>query len=158
MTGLRRKDKEIKDRAEIEEVLREAQVGRLGTSADGQPYVVPLSFVHHDGKIIFHGAREGKKMEDIARNPRVCFEVDAGEAIQLDDPCSFSFRYRSVIANGTARVIEDPESSLEALRVLVEKYSPGNGEKLTLERIERSKNMVVVEIAVDDMVGKNSPV
>ena len=78
MTGLRRKDKEIKDRAEIEEVLREAQVGRLGTSVDGQPYVVPLSFAYHDGNIIFHGAREGKKMEDIARNPRVCFEVDTG--------------------------------------------------------------------------------
>jgi len=158
MTGLRRKEKEIKDKGEIEEVLRDAQIGRLGTSVDGQPYVVPLSFAYHDGKIIFHGAREGKKMEDIARNPRVCFEVDNGEAIPSDDPCGFSFRYRSVIANGTAKIIEDPKTSLEALRILVDKYSPGKGEKLTLERIERSKNMVVVEIAVDEMVGKKSPV
>ena len=97
-------------------------------------------------------------MEDIAMNPRVCFEVDTGEAIHSDDPCSFSFRYRSVIANGTAKVIDDPGTSLEALRVLVEKYSPGNGGKLSLDRIERSKNMVVVEIAVDQMVGKKSPV
>ncbi len=73
MTELRRKDKEIKDKTEIEAVLREATVGRLGTSRDDVPYVVPISYVYHSGKIIIHGAKQGKKMEDIAANPRVCF-------------------------------------------------------------------------------------
>ena len=157
MTGLRRAEKEIRDRGEVEAVLTEAEVGRLGTCADGEPYVVPLSFTYSDGRIVFHGAREGKKMKNIAGNPRVCFEVDVAEAMPSEDPCGYSFRYRSVIANGEAEVIEDHERRVEALRLLVEKYAPGKGEALTEERVGRFKNLAVVEITIDEMVGKRSP-
>jgi nitroimidazol reductase NimA-like FMN-containing flavoprotein (pyridoxamine 5'-phosphate oxidase superfamily) len=157
MTSLRRPDKEMRDRAEVEKALREAEVGRLGTSVDGQPYVVPLSFAYHDGKIVFHGAKIGKKMENIARNPKVCFEADTSEIIPADDPCRFTHRYRSVIANGTARVIEDPSEKAAALRLLVEKYAPGKGSQMTEERVGAFDNLAVVEINIAEMVGKKSP-
>jgi nitroimidazol reductase NimA-like FMN-containing flavoprotein (pyridoxamine 5'-phosphate oxidase superfamily) len=157
MTGLRRKDKEIKDKAEIEAVLREAKVGRLGTSRDNTPYVVPVSYVYEDDKIIIHGAKQGKKMEDIQANPRVCFEVDTSEIISSEDPCNYSYRYRSGIANGTARMLEDPPDKLQGLRLLTEKYAPGKGSKLTEEHMNMYFNLNVVEITVHDMVGKKSP-
>ena len=157
MTGLRRADKEIKDPREVEAVLREAEVGRLGTCVDGRPYVVPLSFAYRDGGILFHGAAEGKKMRDIARNPRVCFEVDVAELLPSENPCNFNFRYRSVIANGTARVIEDEEGRIEDLKLIVEKYAPGMGDRLGVDEVERFKNLTVVEITIDEMVGKKSP-
>ncbi len=158
MTGLRRADKEIGDIAEVEEVLRKAIVGRLGTCSGCRPYIVPLSFVYHEGKIYFHGSAEGKKMADIARNPRVCFEVDESELMPAEDPCSFNFRYRSVIVDGKTRVIEDPIERLAALRLLVEKYALGKGGMLTEERIKRSASLAVVEIMIEEMVGKKSPV
>jgi len=157
MAGLRRADKEIRDRAEVDAVLREAMVGRLGTCSDGRPYVVPLSFAYHEGKIYFHGAVEGKKMADISRNPRVCFEVDESELVPAEDPCNFNFRYRSVIADGKARVIEDPAERLAALRLLVEKYAPGKGGTLTEERVRGSASLAVVEIKIEEMAGKKSP-
>ena len=157
MAGLRRADKEIRDRAEVDAVLREAAVGRLGTCSEGRPYVVPLSFVYHEGKIYFHGAAEGKKMADIARNPKVCFEVDESELMPAEDPCNFNFRYRSVIADGTARVVGDPAERLAALRLLVEKYAPGKGGALTEERVRGSASLAVVEITIEEMVGKKSP-
>ena len=157
MTGLRRKDKEIKDKAEIEQVLGEATVGRLGTSKDDTPYVVPVSYVYHEGKIIIHGAKQGKKMDDIAANPRVCFEVDTSEIIRSDDPCNYSYRYRSVIANGTAKILDDPEKRLEMLRLLTERYAPGQGSDLTEEHLKKNWNLNVVEIMIRDMVGKKSP-
>lgn len=157
MTSLRRPDKEMKDMADVEKALREAKVGRLGTSVDGQPYVIPLSFAYHDGKIVFHGAKIGKKMENIARNPKVCFEVDTSEIISADNPCRFTYRYRSVIANGTARVIEDPSEKAAALRLLVEKYAPGKGSQMTEERVGAFDNLAVVEINIVEMVGKKSP-
>jgi len=157
MTGLRRPEKEIKDKGEVEKVLVEAEVGRLGTSADGRPYVVPLSFAYHDGKIVIHGAKIGKKMENIARNPRVCFEVDTSEIIPSDNPCGFTYKYRSVIADGTARVIEDPAEKAASLRLLVEKYAPGKGSQMTEERVAAFDNLAVVEITVEEMVGKKSP-
>lgn len=157
MTSLRRADKEIKDPREVEAVLREAEVGRLGTCVDGRPYVVPLSFAYRDGRILFHGAAEGKKMRDIAMNPRVCFEVDVAELLPAENPCNFNFRYRSVIANGTARVIEDEEGRIEDLKLIVEKYAPGMGDRLGVDDVERFKNLAVVEITIDEMVGKKSP-
>jgi nitroimidazol reductase NimA-like FMN-containing flavoprotein (pyridoxamine 5'-phosphate oxidase superfamily) len=157
MTGLRRKEKAIKDKSEVEAVLREATVGRLGTSRDGTPYVVPVSYVYDDGKIIIHGAKQGKKMEDIASNPRVCFEVDESEIIASDDPCNYSYRYQSVIANGTARILEDPNEKLDGLRLLTEKYAPGKGLELTDEHFRKYWNLNVVEINIHKMVGKKSP-
>ena len=157
MTGLRRPEKEIKDKAEVERALREAEVGRLGTSADGQPYVVPISFAYHDGKIVIHGAKIGKKMENIAMNPRVCFEVDTSEIIPSDNPCGFTYKYRSVIADGTARVIEDNAEKAASLRLLVEKYAPGKGSQMTEDRVAAFDNLAVVEITVEEIVGKKSP-
>ena len=157
MTGLRRKEKEIKEKAEIEQVLREATVGRLGTSRDDTPYVVPVSYVYDDGKIIIHGAKQGKKMDDIQANPRVCFEVDTSEIIPSDDPCNYSYRYRSVIANGTAKILDDPAEKLVGLRLLTEKYAPGNGPTLTEEHLNKNSNLNVVEIKIQDMTGKKSP-
>ena len=157
MTGLRRPEKEIKDKAEVERILTEAEVGRLGTSADGRPYVVPLSFAYQDGKIVIHGAKIGKKMENIARNPRVCFEVDTSEIIPSDDPCGFTYKYESVIANGTARFIENPVEKAASLRLLVEKYAPDKGSQMTEERVGAFPNLTVVEITVEEMVGKKSP-
>ncbi len=157
MSGLRRKDKEIKDKGEVEAVLAEAEVGRLGTCVDGQPYVVPLNFAYSEGSIFFHGAGEGMKMKDISKNPRVCFEVDIAEIKPADNPCDYNYRYRSVVANGVARLLEGPEERLRGLRIIVGKYAPGKGSDVTLERMERMKSLAVVEIEIEEMVGKRSP-
>jgi nitroimidazol reductase NimA-like FMN-containing flavoprotein (pyridoxamine 5'-phosphate oxidase superfamily) len=126
MTGLRRAEKEITDKAEVEAVLTEAEVGRLGTSVDGRPYVVPLNFAYEEGKIFFHGA-------------------------------GYSYRYRSVIATGRARMLTDISERADALRTIVEKYVEGKGAEITLERMERFATLAVVEIEIEEMTGKQSP-
>ncbi|MBN2334529.1 pyridoxamine 5'-phosphate oxidase family protein [Candidatus Bathyarchaeota archaeon] len=157
MSQMRRKEKEIKEKVVLEEVLRENQVGRLGTAVDGRPYIVPMNFVYTKGKIILHTHKDGKKVKDIEKNPRVCFEVDGGEMVEGDDPCNYSWRYRSVIANGTAKIVKDPELKLKALRLLSDKYAFGKGQKLDLEKISKFKDLWIIEISVDEMTGKKSP-
>lgn len=74
---MRKWKKEIRDKTVIIEILNTCHVGRLGTiGKDGYPIVKPLSFAYHDGRIYFHTAKEGEKIEDIKRDNRVCFEVD----------------------------------------------------------------------------------
>lgn len=158
MTVMQRPEKEIKERGEVESILKKAEVGRLGTCVDGEPYVVPLSFAYHDGKVVFHCAKRGKKLDNIAKNPRVCFEVDTGEVIPAEEPCAFSVRYRSVIAYGTARVYTDSAKVVEALRLIVDKYAAkGISTQLTEETVLRYRNLAVVEITIDKMTGKRSP-
>ncbi|KON30817.1 hypothetical protein AC482_02940, partial [miscellaneous Crenarchaeota group-15 archaeon DG-45] len=74
-----------------------------------------------------------------------------------DDPCVFSFSYRSVIAHGEARVHTDPLRVAEALRLLVEKYASAEmADRMTVDSISR-RPIAVVEITVDEMTGKRSP-
>ncbi|MFH2112294.1 MAG: pyridoxamine 5'-phosphate oxidase family protein [Candidatus Bathyarchaeota archaeon] len=157
MSSMRRKDKEITERVVIEEILRENQVGRLGTAVDGQPYIVPMNYAYVQGRILMHTHRDGKKVRDIRVNPRVCFEVDSGEMIEGDDPCGYSWEYRSVVAHGDARIVEDPAKKLEVLRIISDKYAFGKGQKLTREAVDRFKDLVVIEVTVTGMTGKMSP-
>ncbi len=158
MSGMRRKEKEIKEKGVIEEILKENAVGRLATSVDDQPYVVPINYVYFDGKVYFHSHRDGTKMRNIAKNPRVCFEVDSGEIVKSDKPCDFSWKYMSVIVNGKARVVTDPAKRLSVLKRLSDKYSPGKGKLLTQEDMDKNPQLAIVEITVEKMTGKKSPV
>lgn len=57
-------------------LLGRGQVGVLSTSgADGAPYGVPVHYLWQDGKLWFHGLPAGEKLENIARDHRVCFTV-----------------------------------------------------------------------------------
>lgn len=115
-------------------LLARAKTGHLGTVREsGAPYVVPVQFVLLDGKIYLHGAAEGEKLENMLRDKRVCFEVcqefglsyskDAGQA------CAVNTKYESAIAFGEARVVQEQEERLRALRALVEKYVPEFSQK-----------------------------
>lgn len=157
MSSMRRKDKEITERVVIEEILRENQVGHLGTAVGGEPYVVPMNYAYVQGRILMHTHRDGKKIRDIKVNPKVCFQVDSGEMIEGDDPCGYSWEYRSVIAHGDARIVEDPARKLEVLRIISHKYAFGKGQRLTGEAVDKFKNLVVIEITVTEMTGKRSP-
>ena len=75
---MRRKDKEVVDRERIDEIIRGAQVCRLAMIDGDEPYLVPLSFGYDGRAIYFHSAVEGRKVEALRRNARVCFEIDTG--------------------------------------------------------------------------------
>jgi uncharacterized protein len=158
MPGMRRKEKEITEKAVIEEVLRENEVGRLATSVDDRPYVVPLNYVYFDGKVVFHSHKDGTKMTNLVKNPYVCFEVDSGEIVKGEKPCDFTWKYRSVLVSGKANIITDPAKRLTALKRLSDKYSPGKGSMLTAEDLAKNPQLVLVEIVPQEMTGKKSPV
>ena len=106
----------IESRDEMEKILERALVGRLWLADDGEPYVVPLNFVYADGRIFFHTGLEGRKLEIIKKNPRVCFEVDEQlEVVINEQACLSTAYYRSVIAWGAARLLEETDEKMKAL-------------------------------------------
>jgi hypothetical protein len=147
--------KEIRERKTVEGLLAQCAVGRLGTvGREGYPMVKPLNFVYHEGRIYFHSAREGEKIEDIKRDGRVCFEVDLPLAFVRAEgsPCKADYRYQSVICTGRARLVEDPEEKLRAFTALMEKYQPEGGYGDFPE--ERVALTAVIRIDVLTMTGK----
>ena len=152
---MRQAKKEIKSRDVIIALLNRVQVGRLGTlGGDGYPMVKPLNFAHSDGKIYFHSAREGEKIEDIRRNNRVCFEVDLplAQIKSLASPCRSEYLYRSVIIKGRAHVVEDAAERIFGLKKLMEKYQPEGGYGDFPE--EKLKLTSVIRIDIEAMTGK----
>jgi len=145
---------QTQDHGGADRLLKDAPVGRLATCRGSEPYVVPVSFVYENGRIIVHGSAKGKKMDNITSNPKVCFEVDESEFVPDEDPCKLHWKYRSVVAAGTARVLEDPEEIVAALKLLVDKYAPGKGSLITRERTESYENLALVEIVVDELTEK----
>jgi len=101
-------------REENENFLRTARVGRISTSLKDQPYIVPIFYVYHKGRILIHTSGSGKKIEAIAKNSAVCFEIDESSEDER--------KLKSVIVFGKASIIQSGEEKLEALRALVEKY------------------------------------
>jgi uncharacterized protein len=151
--SLRRSDRQIADRAAIEEMLRHAEAGRLGLSADNRPYVVPLNFVYWNDAIYFHCAAEGRKIDIIKENPRVCFEVDAFYGtVHSNRPAAHAAHYSSVIVFGRAALVEDLQLKFDVLQALLDKYAPGR--QYQPLRMSEADHVAIVQIMADSMTGK----
>jgi uncharacterized protein len=148
---MRRKDREITDRAEIEAILREAQVCRIALTDGEGPYIVPMSFGYEDGMIYLHSAPDGKKITMICANPRCCFEVDQCDGIvKGKNVCSWGMRYRSVIGFGRATILTDPGEKKHGLNCIMQQYQGGT-HAFSDEDIQ---TVAVIRITIESVTGK----
>ena len=107
----------------IEKVLTESTSGVLALQGDDDyPYAVPLSHVYHDGKLYFHCAHEGHKIDAINRNPKASYCVVWQDKIVAEEYTTY---FQSIIAFGKIHFVTDPEEKMQAAMALVEKFSPG---------------------------------
>jgi len=140
------------ERQEMEQFLHEETIGYLGLSVDGAPYVVPLNYAYDAGRIVFHCATAGKKLDYLKRNPQVCFTVGRQAGIvrrHADmDPCHVDSD--SVICYGQARVIEDLDERKEVLDTFNWSFTP-DAEGISLDAVAKCC-AVVVEIS--EMTGR----
>ncbi len=133
-------------------VLRRGSSGVLAVLGDGgYPYAVPLSYVYDGKKIYFHCAKTGHKLDAIRRESKVSFCV-----IDLDQvlPEKYTTCYRSVIAFGRARILEDEAEKRLALEKLAAKYSPEQTEGRRLEIEKELDAVCMVEIQIEHLTGK----
>ena len=148
---MRKKEREITDPAELEQIIRQARVCRIGLVDEGEPYVVPVCFGYEDNAFYFHCALEGRKLELIRNNNRACVEIDADvEITTAEKPCGWSTRYRSVIGVGHAHILEDEEDKIHGLTVLMRQFGE-TGSSLEFETADRA---AVVRIDIENMTGK----
>jgi hypothetical protein len=154
---MRHKENEIQEKEEIETILDNAPVGRIGTSYQNRPYIVPINFVYHQGNVYFHSSNEGQMHAYMEANNQVCFEVDElGEIIPSQDPCEFSFKYRSIVAFGKVRFLHDPMEKKAILARLVQKYDARKIARGPIP-LEKLNDVVVGEISIEAITGKKNP-
>lgn len=150
---MRRKRQELPE-AETIAMLQSCTSGVLAVQGDDDyPYAVPLSFAYEDGKLFFHSATAGHKLDAIERSNKASFCVIAADDIV---PSEFTTRFRSAIAFGKARVVTDDDEKRHALLCLAEKYSPSYLEAADTEIDGDWKRVSVIELSIEHMTGKAS--
>ena len=151
---MRRKNQAL-SQEECLAVLDRGTSGVLAVQGDGGwPYAVPLSYAYEDGKLWFHCARTGHKLDAILREPRVSFcVVDRDQVVSQE----YTTYFRSVILFGKARVLEDPAEIRAALEKLALRYAPEDSEAHRAAMLEKELPAVVmVEVAVEHLSGKEA--
>ncbi len=135
------------------EVMARCTNGILACLGDEDyPYAVPLSFVCFDGKIYFHSAKEGHKIDAIARHDKVSFAVVDEDTIVAEEYTSY---FRSVVVFGKARIAEGDER-LAAFKALAEKYSGSLPKEVVHKKVEGCSRAAIIAIDVEQITGKEA--
>lgn len=129
---------------ECSSLLSATRYGRLALTKGSQPYIVPMSYVYQDGRIYLHSRGNGKKVEYVTENPRVCFQIDLLE----------KERWSSVIATGIARLSDSVEAKQKMFDAFTNKGQGGHGgKKFSREELEKMP-MTIWEIEIEEMTGR----
>ena len=136
-------------------ILETATSGVLALSGDdGYPYAVPMSYVYLDGRIYFHGAKSGHRLDAVKGCDKASFCVIAQDEVE---PLEYATRYRSVIAFGRIRIMEDDAQIRRAIEALALRYAPMDTPEHREKAIADEYGiMTMYELSIEHMTGKES--
>ena len=149
---MRRKRQELPQQ-EVLDILRRGRSGVLALLGDNDyPYAVPISYVYDEGKIYFHSAKSGHKLDALRKSAKVSFCVIDKDVVV---PEKYTTYFRSVIAFGEIRVIEDEREKRAAIEKLSLKYAPEDTAANREDAINREwEALCMLELKIDHVTGK----
>lgn len=118
----------------------------------GYPYLVAVNHVVAEGKIYFHCAQSGFKLDCLAHDPRVCVKAVIREAVISED---YTTDYLSVVAFGQASLVKDGQVRRQVLEKLMERFSPGHPKAAACAR-EGADTTAIVEISLEHITAKEN--
>ena len=150
---MRRKRQQLSDEESIG-ILQRATSGTLALLGDnGYPYAVPISYVYSEGKIYFHSALSGHKVDAIRNCDKASFCVIDQDNVQPERYTTF---FRSVIAFGIIHIVEDEMEKLTTARLLGNKYNPNQEEALQKEIESGFSRMLAIRFDIEHLTGKEA--
>ena len=150
---MRRKRQQLTESESIS-ILGNATSGTLALLGDGgYPYAVPISFVYHDGKLYFHSALSGHKVDAISNCDKASFCVIDQDEVHGE---RYTTYFRSVIAFGRIHIIKDEKEKLAAAKLLGNRYNPNHDEALQKELNRGFHRMLVLCLEIEHLTGKKA--
>ena len=147
-----RRKRQLLPETETIAMLQSCTSGVLAVQGDDDyPYAVPLSFAYEGGRLFFHCATAGHKLDAVERNEKASFCVIAADDVVQS---TFTTHYRSAVVFGRARVVTEDGEKRHALECLARKYSPDYLEGMDAEIEGEWQRLCVLELAIEHMTGK----
>lgn len=151
---MRKARQEIRDQLTLEEILRGAIICRMAMMDGDLPYIIPFNYGYNKACLYIHSAPDGKKIDLLRKNKRVCFEVeDTIEITTGDKACDWSTRYRSVVGYGNVEILSDEASKQQGLEVIMAQHGAPELVEFNPKNINR---MVILKLTITSMSGKQS--
>lgn len=152
-----RKMRRYKQQLADEEAIAVLERGKTGVLAvigdEGYPYTVPINYVYTDGKVYMHSALTGHKIDAIRACDKASFcVIDADDVV----PADYSTNFRSVVAFGRVRIVEDEREKMMSIRLLGDKYNPNQPESLDAEVSKSFARLHMIALDIEHMTGKQS--
>jgi len=152
-----KRDNAIKDIIELDEleaILKKCKICRVGMVDVDTPYVLAMNFGYEDQTLWLHCAKEGKKVDILKHNNKVCIEFDTDHKLfarHEQVACSWRFAYRSVLIHGNALFIEDYDEKIRGLKIFMKNYSD--------KEFDFSKpsvdNIHIIKVPVESITGRS---
>ncbi len=150
---MRRKRQQLAEEESMA-ILQKATAGTLALLGDDDyPYAVPISYVYHEGRLYFHSALEGHKVDAIRKCDKASFCVIEQDDVQPEKYTTF---FRSVIAFGRIHIIEDDVEKLETARLIGNRYNPHQDEALQKEIENGFSRMLAIRFDIEHLTGKEA--
>lgn len=150
---MRRKRQQLTQEESIA-ILQKATAGTLALLGDdGYPYAVPISYVYNEGKLYFHSALNGHKVDAIRKYDKASFCVIEQDDVQPEKYTTF---FRSVIAFGRIHIIEDEKEKLEIVRMLGNRYNPNQDDALQKEIESGLSRLLAIRFDIEHLTGKEA--
>lgn len=150
-----RRKKQILSVDECIEILNKGTSGVLALLGDNDyPYAVPISYVYLHSKLYFHSAKSGHKIDAIKKYSKASFcVIDQDNII----PEEYTTYFRSVIAFGNIRIMENETDIKKAINDLVKKYCPDDDEtRRNAEIVREWKSLCMIEFSIEHLSGKEA--
>ena len=150
---MRRKKQQLSE-FECIDILDRMTSGTLAIEGDeNYPYAVPLSFAYDNGKIYFHSAKAGHKIDALKRNDKASFCVIAQDNVK---PEEYTTYFKSVIAFGKLRILTGTQEKYAALQLLADKYAPGETKNRQKEIGKGFDSLLILELNIEHLTGKQA--
>ena len=151
---MRRKRQKL-SKEECDNILHGGTSGVLALHGDdGYPYAVPISYVYTGDKIWFHSAKTGHKIDAVLRDAKASFCVIDQDMVM---PEKYTTYFRSVIAFGTVRILEDEDEKRAAIEKLAVRYAPEDSEQNRSRVIEQEwAPLCMLEMEIEHLSGKQA--
>jgi len=151
---MRRSDKKIKSRRQMESIIRAVKVCSVGFVDNKKPYVLAFNFGYGRGVFYIHSAADGRKLDIIKKNNNVCVEIDTGHELKTaENACEHGFRYKSVIAEGKAAIISSGPEKIKALKSIMRQQTGKNFANFKQDSVDK---VVILKITASKMTGKQA--
>jgi nitroimidazol reductase NimA-like FMN-containing flavoprotein (pyridoxamine 5'-phosphate oxidase superfamily) len=145
----------VYDRAVIHQIVDAGLVCHLGFVVDGQPFVIPTTYVRVGETIYVHGSPASRMLKTLEQGVAACVTVTLVDGLVLARSAfHHSINYRSVVVFGTGVLVSDPEEKLAVLKALTDHLIPGRWQEIRQPNAQELKRTLVLAIPIDEASAK----